>query len=123
MSDSILNEDGVPEDELILAMMLQNAWASDLGWCSDEAFVDADDRAIIRDTELDTAVACCAVGSMVLSPDTDALLDVYADSDDDEWLVEGNDSEDENWSLLGDEHDAENLGRAFRVAMTCEEEP
>ena len=121
MSD-VLNEDGVPEDALVLAMMLQNAWANELGWCDGDAFVDANDMPILRDTDMDKAAACCAIGAMALEPDTTAVLDVMHVDGGDEWLFEGNDSDEETWSALGDGHDAENLGRAFRVAMTCEEE-
>lgn len=97
--------DDAPEDEMLLAMMLQNAKVRGLRGCRYATYGYNANNDI---------VACCALGAAYLDQDTAVLIKYYRG------VAYGNDSEDERWDI-DPPRNGESLGYAFRKAMQDEE--
>lgn len=66
---------GIPEDELFLAKLIQNAKARDLRSCRFATFRDKSRRVLVPNLNLPFEVAyCCASGAANLAEDTRKLM-------------------------------------------------
>jgi hypothetical protein len=85
MSESLgpANDDGVPDDEIAVAKLVQNAKARGLGWCKGALYRDVD-GASLDFIDSDT-VSCCAVGASYLESDTDHIDIRVSGNDKDEY--------------------------------------
>jgi hypothetical protein len=106
----IANDD-IPEDEALLAEAIAAAKARNLGHSTWRAFVP----------DQENAVACCAVGALVLAGKTTLAPEKQFSSDQSLWGVTmGNDFRGE-WTRDLADH-GESLGWAFRCFFTQDEE-
>ena len=96
----------VDAKELLLAKLLQNAHANNLGWCRGTLYRYADGE----------RYACCAVGAASLSPDSEREISHMTG------VIDGNDSLRTTWDSWNPD-DCEDIGYAFKMAMTISEDP
>lgn len=103
--------DNIPEDEMLLAMAIQNANALCKGWCKGNYFVDKDGCPVLDYEEaLERSVKCCASGICLLTMDTKAIVDKFT------LTHQGNDNE-ATWSYIAKD-EGESYGWTYRQAMT-----
>ena len=101
----------IPADEMLLAEAIAAARARGLSWCAGRAFLGGSDSRSPRG-----AVACCAVGALVLAKRTRLARNKQYSSDPKFSAVScGNDLA-MYWSGLVPDN-GESLGWAFRCAM------
>lgn len=105
--------ENIPEDEMFLAMILQNVKARDIGFCENTMYRDLN---YISHCSAEEAMYACAVGAARLENDTTVLRDSFVH------IIFGND-EPINWTvyLETDNLDGETVGWAYRQAMTIDE--
>lgn len=96
---------GTDDKELLLAKVLQNAWARDLGWCAGRPYADKYGGTSVPED----ATSCCVLGAAWLEPDT------HKETYPTFGMVDGNDRLRETWSEFEDHED---VGYAFKQAMT-----
>lgn len=117
-----LSNDNIPEDELLLAKLLQNAGLYGLVACKGSAFKDENGWSTGTFNQ-DTSAACCALGAASLSPDTSSAVGSLDGVDT------GNDANDYDtfsnvWSGTFDDDTSAikglNIGAAFELALRPE---
>lgn len=101
------SNDDIPEDEMLLAKLLQNVNVRGLKWTKGAFMRDAKGWNTNQHKEV---VSCCAMGAAALETDSDA------DAANWQGIIAGNDRE-EWYEYFPTTRDGESLGAAFRVAM------
>lgn len=108
-----LANENIPEDEMFLAKILQNAKARDLSFLKGAYYKNSDGDVCFPQE----AVYACAAGAAMLEEDTKCTGFYY--------ITNGNDCDDywnNNTDLKdGETIDGETIGWAYRQAMTVEE--
>jgi hypothetical protein len=101
----------IPEDEMLLAKLIQNAKSRGLGWCSGALYLTPYGEPRANPV---TANRCCAIGAANLDPETRAEVESYG------FVAHGNDNGAHvRWYSENSMRpaDGETLGWAFRLAM------
>lgn len=102
-----LANENIPEDEMVLAKILQNAKARDLGFSKGAYYKNSEGHICLPQE----AVYACAVGAAMLEEDTKCTGFYY--------ITNGNDCD--YWNNNTDLKDGETIGWAYRQAMTVGE--
>lgn len=98
--------DEIPDDEMLLAKIIQNAAARGLKSCRSAPYRDW----LGSPCDSDRAIMCCAIGSAALEKDTEVPMRILC------FVSYGNDNQ-SKWGHGTDPYDGETLGYAFVQAL------